>query len=179
MAATRIRAGVVLTPRELNAVSGAVPVPYPERTVHLQFRRYANCPICSLHLRSFAARHEQISAAGVHEVVVFHSTAEDIAKYKAGLPFDVVPDPKRTLYIDFGVERSVRAVLHPSSWLATLRGWSPPLGVRAGVGGHLGLPADFLIGPDGRVLAAKYGTHANDQWSVDDVLTLVRATRAT
>ncbi len=34
----------------------------------------------------------------------------------------------------------------------------------------LGLPADFLIDPDGRVLAAHYGTHANDQWSVDDLL---------
>ena len=37
-------------------------------------------------------------------------------------------------------------------------------------GGHLGLPADFLIGSDGRVLACKRGTHANDQWSVDEVL---------
>jgi hypothetical protein len=32
------------------------------------------------------------------------------------------------------------------------------------------LPADFLIGSDGRVLARKLGTHANDQWSVDEVL---------
>lgn len=36
----------------------------------------------------------------------------------------------------------------------------------------LGLPADFLIAPDGRVLACTYGAHANDQWSVDDLLLL-------
>ena len=33
-------------------------------------------------------------------------------------------------------------------------------------------PADFLIAQDGRVVASKYGTHADDQWSVDEVLTI-------
>ena len=37
-------------------------------------------------------------------------------------------------------------------------------------GGHLGLPADFLIARDGRVLACKHGRHANDQWTVDELL---------
>ncbi|WP_258958033.1 hypothetical protein [Streptomyces leeuwenhoekii] len=32
------------------------------------------------------------------------------------------------------------------------------------------LPADFLIASDGRVLAAKYGEHVYDQWSVDELL---------
>ena len=34
---------------------------------------------------------------------------------------------------------------------------------------HLGKPADFLIGPDGTIRACKYGVHADDQWSVDEV----------
>ena len=42
-------------------------------------------------------------------------------------------------------------------------------------GGRLGLPGDFLIAPDGRVLACKYGEHADDQWSVDEVLRLAVA----
>lgn len=36
--------------------------------------------------------------------------------------------------------------------------------------GHLGLPADFLINSNGRVIAAKYGKHAYDHWSVDELL---------
>jgi len=36
------------------------------------------------------------------------------------------------------------------------------------------LPADFLIARDGRVLACKYGTHAVDHWSVDEVVALAR-----
>lgn len=41
-------------------------------------------------------------------------------------------------------------------------------------GGRLGLPADFLIASDGRVLACKYGQHVYDQWSVDEILALAR-----
>ncbi len=37
-------------------------------------------------------------------------------------------------------------------------------------GGRSGLPADFLVDGEGVVLAAHYGTHADDSWSVDDVL---------
>jgi hypothetical protein len=44
--------------------------------------------------------------------------------------------------------------------------------LRSGPGGHFGLPADFLIAPTGQVLAAKYGRHASDHWSVDEVVLL-------
>ncbi|WP_030429602.1 hypothetical protein [Allokutzneria albata] len=45
-------------------------------------------------------------------------------------------------------------------------------------GGRLGLPADFLIDRDGRVLAEKHGEHAYDQWSADELPALVsRAAR--
>jgi hypothetical protein len=37
-------------------------------------------------------------------------------------------------------------------------------------GGRYGLPGDFLIAPSGKVLASKYGTYVDDQWSADDVL---------
>lgn len=172
---SRYEVGDIVAVRALPTLDARqVRVPDPDQVVHLQFRRYAGCPICTLHMRAFATRHDELTAAGVHEVVVFHSDRESLLEHKAGLPFDVVPDPSRGLYREFGVERSLRAVLHPSSWLAGARGWSPSLGVRAGAGGHFGLPADFLIGPDGRVLASCYGSHANDHWSVDDVLRLAQ-----
>lgn len=38
--------------------------------------------------------------------------------------------------------------------------------------GILGLPADFLIDSQGRVVAAKYGLHADDHWGADDLLSL-------
>jgi len=45
--------------------------------------------------------------------------------------------------------------------------------------GSLGLPADFLIGSGGRVLAAKYGKYVDDHWSVDELLDLAKNARHT
>jgi hypothetical protein len=52
-------------------------------------------------------------AAGLREVAVFHSPAAQLRPHQADLPFPVVADPGRELYAAFGVETSIRAVLHP------------------------------------------------------------------
>ncbi|MGK8522034.1 peroxiredoxin-like family protein [Nocardia asteroides] len=174
--------------RALVTVLGAqVRVPDPDRLVHLQFRRFAGCPVCNLHLRSIVTRHEEIAAAGIREVIVFHSSAEELRKYTADLPLDVIADPARELYREFGVETSPRALLDPRGWPAIVRGvahaaWATVRGKQAAPpaepeGGSLGLPANFLIAPDGRVLAGKHGEHVYDQWSVDELLALVPAER--
>ena len=184
---TRLAAGYVIEPTRLTALDGsAVAVP-GVGLVHLQFRRFARCPICSLHLHSFAARHGDVAAAGNTEVVVFHSTAERLGGYQADLPFTVVADPDRELYRRFGVETGVRSMLDPRAWWGAVRGghqWithhSDPDWAGVGVSDgttHLGLPADFLIGPDGTLVAAHYGAHADDQWSVDELLLKINRAR--
>ena len=174
-----------IAPRKLETVTGTlVPVPDPERLVHLQFRRFAGCPVCNLHLRSFVARHDEIAAAGVREVVLFHSPADELRPHAEGLPFAVVADPDKRQYVEFGVESAPRALLDPRAWgpivWGVLRELGPVLRGRRPRpsfnphGGRLGLPADFLIDPDGVVRASKHGTHAYDQWSVDELLALAR-----
>nr|WP_285733441.1 peroxiredoxin-like family protein [Kitasatospora phosalacinea] len=162
------------------------PVPADGLT-HLQFRRFAGCPICNLHLRGFAVRHPQLREAGVREVAVFHSPADELRPYADGLPFPLVADPEQRLYRAYGVERGARALLDPRVWPSIVRGLarSVPLVLRGRerppasrpLGGRLGLPADFLLGSDGRIAAAHYGTHAADHWSVDQVLALAAAHR--
>lgn len=177
-------AGAFVAQRELAAISGqAVSVPDPDRYVHLQFRRFAGCPVCNLHLRSFVKRHDEMVKAGVREVVLFHSTAEELTVHASDLPFAVIADPHKRLYVEFGVEASVRSLLDPRAWLPIARGvlrslWeiisvhkpAPPLDPQ---GGRFGLPADFLIASDGTVVASKYGVHVYDQWSVDELFGLV------
>jgi peroxiredoxin len=171
--------GEMIAARELPTVEGGpVRVPDPDGLVHLQFRRFAGCPICNLHLRSIVRRHEEITASGIREVVVFHSSAEELRVHTADLPFAVVADPGKRLYREFGVESAPRALLDPGAWWPIVRSvvWAllarQPLPAVRPRGGRLGLPADFLIDGQGRVVAAKYGDHANDQWSVDEVLGL-------
>jgi hypothetical protein len=123
-----------------------------------------------------------MTAAGVREVVVFHSTASELVKYESDLPFAVVGDPDKKLYRRFGVEASAKAIFKPGAWLALPVGWWHALRTAIGerraplpanpTNGNLGLPADMLIDANGRVAAVKYGEHANDQWSVDELLAL-------
>lgn len=185
-----ISPGSIVRPRVLQDVSDrSVALPQEGALVHLQFRRFAGCPVCHLHLRSFARRHRELETAGIREVVLFHSPVDELRPHMPGLPFAVIADPDRRLYAEFGVESAPRALLDPRAWLPILRAIAfAATGFVTGTvrppaanphGGRLGLPADFLIARDrsgqGRVVACKYGRHADDQWSVDAVIAEARA----
>ena len=60
-------------------------------------------PVCNLHLRSIARRHDELLAAGNHEVAVFHSSAATMLEFQGQLPFAVIADPGKKLYAEFGV----------------------------------------------------------------------------
>lgn len=143
---------------------------------HIQFRRFSGCPICNTHIAELRRSRAQLEAAGIHEVLFFHSSQEDVAAFHNDFPFDTVGDREKRYYRQFGVESSwkfasataVRAALG-----SILRG---NFGLKI-TGGPLGLPAEFLVAPDGRIKAAHYGKHAYDQWPVQTLLDLARGSR--
>lgn len=175
-----LRTGEQFARLDANNIHGvSLSVPSPDgRLTHLQFRRFAGCPICNLHLQNFVSRHDEIADAGIREVVVFHSPDAELLPYQGRFPFDVIGDPSHNLYRKYGVEKSIWAVLSPCAWTASIKGNlkkdKPKLG---GIpsGGVLGLPADFLVASDGSIKAAHYGKHADDQWDVDEILRLARS----
>ena len=160
----------VLSTTTIHGEPVAVPDPRT-RYVHLQFRRFAGCPVCNFHLSTMVRRRPEIEAAGIRQVVFFHSTRDEMLKYQARLPFDCVADPGKLQFRRFGVETSVLAVLHPGVLWSGLR-WI--LAARRfynkAENGIFGLPADFLVDPRGRLVASKYGRHADDHWDVDELL---------
>jgi peroxiredoxin len=180
--ANRVSVGGQFPTLALAPISGdTIPVPDPTGALtHLQFRRFAGCPICNLYLRSITARLDDIRAADIQEVVVFHSTVDELRKYQDEMPFPVIADPDRQLYRRFAVEASAKAVLKPGPWRALPGGWRHAIrdAIRkrraplpaSPTNGNLGLPADMLIAADGAIAAVKYGDHAYDQWSVDELL---------
>ncbi|MBV1860362.1 MAG: AhpC/TSA family protein [Nannocystaceae bacterium] len=141
---------------------------------HLQFRRFAGCPICNLHLQTFARRMNDLSHAGVRTSAVFHSSLGELRGVNADLPFDLVGDPGRELYRRYGVESSLKAVLHPRAIWRGIQGVATSARPWTGSSDPLGLPADFLIDPAGTIVALKYGVHADDHWEVDEVIALAR-----
>ena len=171
---TRFKSGDVVASTTLESVTGApIKLPDPNRLVHLQFRRFVDCPICNTHLAQMRGRADEIEAAGIKEVIVFHSSARSIRSYQRDLPFVLVGDPTKALYKKFGVKASPR-FLSRKALGAAIRGVAHGhFGLRL-AGGPAGLPGDFLIAPSGQIKAAKYGTHAYDQWSVDELIALAR-----
>ena len=182
--AQRVAVGSQVPPRTLVTIAGVtIDVPDDERLVHMQLRRFAGCPVCNLHLQSVVRRHDEIAAAGIREVVVFHSPSDELRLHAGDLPFAVIADPEKHLYAEFGAEASPRAMLDPRAWLPIVRGvtrslWAivrrkgrPPALIPQG--GRFGLPAEFLVARDGTILACRYGEHVYDQWSVDELLAVV------
>jgi len=175
---TIVRPGDLVDHQTLVAASGQrVPLPDASRLVHLQFRRYSGCAFCNIHLRAYEVRHDEIAAAGIHEVVVFRSTAEQLERHHSDIPFTVILDPGGVLYRKFGVTSGVRSILDPRAAVKALPDLLRSL-AREGVDlpggpkseGLLGFPADFLIGIDGRLLACDFGDHAAGGWMVDQLL---------
>lgn len=96
---SRLAAGDIAPAIDATSIRGdRVRIADPDgRLVHLQFRRFAGCPICNLHLRKLAAHADELRAKGIHEVVVFHSSQSELAQYQAALPFDCIADPAKVL----------------------------------------------------------------------------------
>lgn len=167
------------------AIDEPVNIPPLDGYVHLQFRRFSGCMVCNVHLRQVVQRLPEIRAANVREVIVFHSTTEEVIRFEGDLPLTVIADPRRHLYRRFGVERSVLTLVRAWRTLPTAIAGAvaetlhtrrlPPL---LPTGGELGRPADILISSDGSVVAVRYGTHAADQWPVDELLQIVAADSA-
>jgi peroxiredoxin len=174
-----VKAGDFVNPQKLLDIKGdPVQIPDPKLSTHLQFRRYSGCPVCNLHLRSFARRIDEIKSAGIREVVVFHSSAKVMQEFQGELPFQAIADPRKKLYAEFGADRSMpsTAPLNPRTWCtacnALLRGYrfNRLRGAKGEGEAQNGLPSEFLISSDGTILEAKYGKRIDDHWSVDEVL---------
>src|SRR5215469_16782588 len=142
----KFKLGDIVPATTLESVTGEpIKLPDPNRLVHLQFRRFVDCPICNTHIAELRRRARQIDAAGIQEVIVFHSSAKSIRSYQKDLPFVLVGDPKKALYKDFGAESSLGFITLKSLG-AGLRGMAHGhMGFRMIGGGPLGLPAEFLI----------------------------------
>ncbi|MDE3133416.1 MAG: AhpC/TSA family protein [Acidobacteriota bacterium] len=145
--------------------------------VLLKFYRFAACPICNLHLRELSLRHDELAAAGLTVVVLYHSPLERIEREQGhALPFELVADPDKRIFEAYGVEASLKGMFSRAVARDYVRAmgaghFSRPLGHEGGIQGH---PADFLVGPDGVIRYVHYGSDYADTLRVDAILQAAR-----
>src|SRR5205807_4943863 len=107
----KFKPGDIVPATTLESVTGEpIKLPDPNRLVHLQFRRFVDCPICNTHVAELRRRAREIEAAGIKEVIVFHSSAKSIRSHQKDVPFALVGDPNKVLYKEFGLETSLAFV---------------------------------------------------------------------
>jgi hypothetical protein len=95
----------------------------------------------------------------------------------ADLPFDVITDPNGFFHEHCGVGTSWSALWNFDALEAIFEGMcgkDKRFGRWVFNNPWFALPADFLLSADGIVQALRYGRHAGDQWSVDDLLAFRR-----
>ncbi|MCG8672489.1 MAG: AhpC/TSA family protein [Pseudomonadales bacterium] len=151
------------------------PIGLPEKgkLIHLQFRRFYGCPVCSMHVHSLVKSEEQLAKHGIKEVIVFSTSEDKLLENKFNSSFDFVADPDQKLYELFGLEPSWKALLSPGAVKNAALGASKyGLSMAPSVKAEFTVPADFLIDSEGKIIALKYGKHADDQWSIEELLNL-------
>lgn len=167
----QIEAGMMAPEFEVKDVFGeAIRLEnYQGKKLLLAFFRFSACALCNLRVHQLIEHYADWKAQGLELVAVFESPQENILQYvgKQDAPFPIIADPKATLYDLYGVETSEEKVAATMS--------RPDVQAKVGEAAEAGfaltkeegsnffrMPAEFLIGPDARVMLAHYSQFVYD-----------------
>ena len=135
------------------------------RRLLLSIFREANCPFCNFRVYELTHNYRDLRELGLDVVAVFASAEHEVRGFvgQHPRPFRIVADPDNTAHERYGIERSKLGKLKAifTRLPALLRG----VREMAGGGGRRStalLPADFLIGADGRLEETYYGRDIGD-----------------
>jgi peroxiredoxin len=129
--------------------------------------------MCNLRLHDFAREYPRLQERGLEVVAFFHSSAPRIRAHAGGrYSFPLVADPEFRVYGSYGVETSWPRLLFSMARPSFYVDWLRSLRYRfwGGIAWQMAkMPADFLIGPDGRIVTAHYGRDIGDHLPVPRV----------
>ncbi len=123
----------------------------------------------------------EFQALGAQILYISAANPERAAWYARDLALTapVLLDPERAVYREYGLQESLRgSVLSPGVWSSYARLLAS--GRRFPGGGRpeenpLQMGADFIVGPDGRIVYAYCGTHSADRPDDSTLLAVVRS----
>lgn len=141
------------------------------------FLRYYGCTLCQYDLHRLAEHYGELSANGGQVLVVLQSAPETIAAELTpdALPFDLICDPKESLYIRYSVlPAATMADLVDEQTMAKI-GEATAAGYTHGTyeGHETQLPAAFVVDSTGKVLYAHYGRSAGDLPGIEELTELL------
>ena|ERR1051326_4423235 len=155
----------------------------------LSFFRNGACAMCNLQVHHLIQHFPDYHSRGLEVIAVFESPRESVLTYvsKQNAPFPIIADPDATLYDLYRVETSQEKTLAPvdEAWRNGMIREAESIGFKLTPeegSNFFRLPADFLIGPDGRIEVAFYSNAVGEHISwqqIDNALMRFAATRST
>lgn len=142
------------------------------RKLLLSFFRYASCPLCNLRLHQLIENHKTFQDKGIKVIAFFQSPKDRVIKCvgKQEAPFQLIPDPDRSVYRLYGVEASWKGLLRGGLRARDLLKASRKGFLPGQIEGRVAMmPADFLIGPDQIVHRAYYGKDIGDHMPLKEI----------
>jgi len=139
---------------------------YAGRPVILSFFRDASCPFCNLRVYEYSQRFKEWDLLGISVIAVFSSEPEAVKEFvaKQPRPFRTVGDPNLDIYNVYGIGSSLvgffKAIF--SKFDIIRAGFRTGAKINVTNSKPFLLPADFLIGPNGKVMDLWYGSDASD-----------------
>lgn len=136
--------------------------------VVISFNRGHWCPFCKIELKTIARYHEQIADRGARVI----SIIPDHQQFADEFPSDILENVTVLSDIDHGYSLSIGIVMWLGDRVSELmRGRGYRLEEYQGNDGwFLPLPATFVVGTDGRILARHVDPDFRTRMDVDDIL---------
>ena len=144
----------------------------------LSFFRDASCPFCNLRCYEFTHSYTDWRKQGLEIIAFFRSEDEDILHYMARYPrpFVIVGDPNMEIYVRYGIERSLWALLRgmtlhvPRLLLGMTKGPLPRMSAD-----QILVPADYLIDESGVIQEVYYGHDIGDHIPLGRISTFIES----
>ncbi len=141
--------------------------------VWLIFNRQSTCALCNPHHTQIIAMNERMREKGVRIVSVWGSTVADLALGIGKLrpPYPVLADPQDETYDAYGLSHSLRGFFDLRNMPTAIEGLKM-MGLSAlkDDGELTRMPAEFLIGADGRIEVSHYNSYGVDWLPMERVL---------
>src|SRR4051812_35903536 len=153
---------------------------YAGKGLLLSFFRNGACAMCNLQVHRLIGKYPEYQQHGLEIVAVFESPRASILQYvsKQNAPFPIIADPQAALYDHYGVETSEEKVMAPvdAEWRNQLIEEAKAIGfalTKEEGSNFFRLPADFLIGPDQRIMAVHYSEAVGTHLSFEEIETFI------
>ena len=143
------------------------------KKVLIKFHRFAGCPVAQYQIHELIKRQNELNTAGIETIIFMHSSKRNIlSNFRETPGLHIIADRHKIYYRLYQSQFLLKKLFSIESWRVTFssifKGNFPHFNKFGG--GILGIPSDFLLDKNGRIVDLHYGEHFGDSWTVSEIV---------